>query len=272
MGRLDGKVAVVTGAARGIGLATVRRFVEEGATVYASDIAAAQEIFDKSRHHHGIVDATDETAVGDFYADVLAREGRLDVLFSNVGIHLSKALPETTVGEFDRIFDVNVKSAFLSIRAALPAMLDRRSGSVIVTSSNGGLMGRPNDPVYNATKHALVGLVKSLAVRYASHGIRFNSVNPGAIDTDMLRGSVGGTEEIAEKRAVASTPATRTATATEVANAVVFLASDETPFINGVALAVDGAKSAGALSADRYSLDFTLSESQWGNPTAALTV
>jgi NAD(P)-dependent dehydrogenase (short-subunit alcohol dehydrogenase family) len=258
MGRLAGKVAVVFGGARGIGLATVKEFIAEGATVYSSDVREPVE--EVEGDNHSLVDATDEGQVDEFVRGVLAEAGRIDVLFNNVGIHLGKPLAETTLAEFDNIFALNVRSAFLGTRAVLPQMIERKAGSIITTSSNGGMMGRPGDPVYNATKHALVGMMKSIAVAHAHQGIRANTVNPGAIDTDMLRGTLASLEEFEAKQhqLVASTPAARIGEAWEVAKAVVFLASDESRFINGVALPIDGAKAAGAMPGNRYSLDFEL--------------
>jgi NAD(P)-dependent dehydrogenase (short-subunit alcohol dehydrogenase family) len=260
MGRLAGKVAVVFGGARGIGLATVREFLDEGATVFASDIREPAEKIDHADYSHAVVDATDEAQVAEFVDGVIAKAGRVDVLFNNVGIHLGKSLVDTTLAEFDHIFALNVRAAFLGTRAVLPHMIERKAGSIITTSSNGGVMGRPGDPVYNATKHALVGMTKSLAVAHAHQGIRANTVNPGAIDTDMLRSTLASPEEFETKQhqLVASTPAARVGEAWEVAKAVVFLASDESRFINGIAVPIDGAKSAGAMPGNRYSLDFEL--------------
>ncbi|MFI7115464.1 SDR family NAD(P)-dependent oxidoreductase [Amycolatopsis sp. NPDC049868] len=258
MGRLAGKVAVVFGGGRGIGLATVKEFVAEGATVFSSDIRELAESVEGARH--SIVDATDEGQVDEFVRGVVAETGRIDVLFNNVGIHLGKPLADTTLAEFDNIFALNVRAAFLGTRAVLPHMIANKAGSIVTTSSNGGVMGRPGDPVYNATKHALVGMMKSIAVAHAHQGVRANTVNPGAIDTDMLRGTLASPEDFEAKQhqLVASTPAGRVGEAWEVAKAVVFLASDESRFVNGVALPIDGAKAAGAMPGNRYSLDFEL--------------
>ncbi|MFC3455235.1 SDR family NAD(P)-dependent oxidoreductase [Amycolatopsis speibonae] len=258
MGRLADKVAVVFGGARGIGLATVREFAAEGATVFSSDIREPAEPVEGVAH--SLVDATDEGQVDEFVRGVLAETGRIDVLFNNVGVHLGKPLADTTLVEFDNIFALNVRAAFLGTRAVLPHMIANKAGSIITTSSNGGVMGRPADPVYNATKHALVGLTKSIAVAHAHQGIRANTVNPGAIDTDMLRGTLASPEdfEARQHQLTASTPAGRVGEAWEVAKAVVFLASDESRFISGVALPIDGAKAAGAMPGNRYSLDFEL--------------
>ncbi|WP_326565844.1 SDR family oxidoreductase [Amycolatopsis rhabdoformis] len=258
MGRLAGKVAVIFGGARGIGLATVKEFLAEGAVVFASDIREPAE--QVPGYRHSLVDATDETQVADFVAGVIEDAGRIDVLVNNVGVHLAKPLIETTLADFDHIFALNVRAAFLGTRAVLPHMLAQQAGSIITTSSNGGVMGRPSDPVYNATKHALVGLTKSLAVAHAHQGIRANTVNPGAIDTDMLRSTLASPDDFEAKQhqLVASTPAARVGEAVEVAKAILFLATDESRFINGAVLPIDGAKSAGAMPANRYSLDFDL--------------
>ncbi|WP_410651794.1 SDR family NAD(P)-dependent oxidoreductase [Amycolatopsis sp. cmx-4-54] len=258
MGRLAGKVAVVFGGARGIGLATVKEFVAEGATVFSSDIREPAEAVEGARQ--SLVDATDEGQVDEFARGVVAETGRIDVLFNNVGVHLGKPLVDTTLAEFDDLFALNVRAAFLGTRAVLPHMIANKAGSIVTTSSNGGVMGRPGDPVYNATKHALVGLTKSIAVAHAHQGIRANTVNPGAIDTDMLRGTLTSPEdfEAEQHQLTASTPAARVGEAWEVAKAVVFLASDESRFVNGVALPIDGAKAAGAMPGNRYSLDFEL--------------
>ncbi|GAB2779324.1 SDR family NAD(P)-dependent oxidoreductase [Amycolatopsis magusensis] len=260
MGRMDNKVALVFGGARGIGLATVKEFLAEGAIVHASDIREPAEDIQHENLRHSLVDATDEADVQSFVEQALGEHGRIDVLFSNVGVHLGKPLPETTLEEFDHIFALNVRTAFLATRAVLPHMIEAKAGSIVITSSNGGMMGRPADPVYNATKHALVGLAKSLAVAHAHLGIRVNTVNPGAIDTDMLRSTLASPDEFEAKQhaLTASTPAARVGEAWEVAKAVVFLASDESRFVNGAVLPVDGAKAAGAMPGHRYSLDFEL--------------
>ncbi|QFU86433.1 SDR family NAD(P)-dependent oxidoreductase [Amycolatopsis sp. YIM 10] len=260
MGRVEDKVVVVFGGARGIGLASVKEFLAEGAIVRSSDIREPAEEIGHQNFTHTTVDATDEEAVQSFVEQVLGEHGRIDVLFGNVGIHLGKPLPETTLAEFDHIFALNVRTAFLATRAVLPHMIEAKAGSIVLTSSNGGMMGRPADPVYNATKHALVGLAKSLAVAHAHLGIRVNTVNPGAIDTDMLRSTLASPDDFEAKQhqLTASTPAARVGEAWEVAKAVLFLASDESRFINGAVVPVDGAKAAGAMPGNRYSLDFEL--------------
>jgi NAD(P)-dependent dehydrogenase (short-subunit alcohol dehydrogenase family) len=263
MDRLDGKTAIIFGSARGIGRASAEAFVREGATVVGCDLADADSIAGAGSYEHRIIDATDEAGVDSVVAEVAKAQGHLDVVFNNVGIHLAAPLVDTTVAEFDKIVGVNLRSVFLGTRAALSVMLAQGSGSIICTASNGGVMGRPTDPVYNATKHAIVGLVRSVAVAHAHTGVRANVIAPGAIDTPLLRSLVPeGTqfEDPDTLRAfVASTPAARIGRPEEVAALAVLLASDEARFMNGATLPIDGAKSAGALPAERYSLDFELS-------------
>lgn len=260
MPRLAEKIAVVIGAARGIGQQVVNQFVAEGATVYAADLLPMEST---DMVHATQLDATDQAALRAFLDNALAGTGYVDILVNNAGIHLPKSILDTTPEDFDRVFGVNIKPMFLACKHVLPSMLARGRGSIVNTSSNGGIMGRPGDPIYNASKHAIIGLTKSLAVAYAQQGVRVNAVCPGAIDTPMLRASVPGAgpyEEMIPKF-VSNTPAARVAHASEVASAILFLASDESPFITGVALPIDGGKSAGQLTPDRYRTDFTLNTS-----------
>lgn len=256
-GRLDGKVAVVLGGARGIGLATVREFLREGATVFVGDILPATENLDASdRVFFARVDATVPEQVTALVSTARERSGRIDVLFNNVGQTLARSIVETQPHEFDDVFRVNVKSVYLGCRAVLPHMIERQSGSIVNTSSNGGLIGRPGDPIYNASKHAVIGITRSLAVAYAHLGIRVNAVCPGPIDTPMLRSLVpAGEFRQHVPFLVASTPAARVGRAEEVAQAVVFLASDESAFITGAAIPVDGGKAAGVMPTDRYRIN-----------------
>jgi NAD(P)-dependent dehydrogenase (short-subunit alcohol dehydrogenase family) len=256
-GRLNGKTAVVFGGARGIGFATVREFLREGAAVFAGDVLpASEDLGAPDRVHFAKIDATVPEDVSRLVTAALERSGRIDILFNNVGRSLARPLVDTHPDEFDDIFRVNVKSVYLACRAVLPHMLQRRSGSIVNMSSNGGLIGRPGDPIYNATKHAVIGITRSLAVAYAHLGIRVNAVCPGPIDTPMLRGfAPAGEFDQHVPSFVASTPAARVGRAEEVAHAVVFLASDESAFITGAAIPVDGGKAAGVMPNDRYRIN-----------------
>lgn len=254
MGRLDNKTAVVVGGARGIGLATAKLMKSEGATVIVGDLLEPAEDIEVEA---GIVDASDTGAIERFAAGVFERHSRVDVLFNNVGIHYSAQIPESDPEEFDRVMRINVKSHYLAARAFLPVMIEQRSGSIVFMSSHGGIAGRPNDPIYNASKHAVTGLTRSIAVAYAHLGIRSNAVAPGAIDTPMLRASLPDRDNIEDLMGAltANIPAARIAQPEEVASVVVFLASDDAGYVNGQVIAVDGGRSAGVMPGNRYRSD-----------------
>jgi NAD(P)-dependent dehydrogenase (short-subunit alcohol dehydrogenase family) len=259
--RLDGKVALIFGASDGIGRATAELFASEGAKVVGADLNEAKPI-EHGSYEHRQIDATDETAVGAFVADALSRHGTVDVAFMNVGGHVAGPLAESTVDDLYRMIKLNLLSAYLGARAVLPTMLRQKSGSIICTSSNGGVMGRPSDPLYNASKHGVIGLVRSIAVAHAHEGIRANAIAPGPIATPLLGTLVPDGHDLFEpdivRAFVASTPAARLGRPEEVAAVALFLAGDEARFVNGVTLPIDGAKSAGALPGARYSQEFDL--------------
>lgn len=263
--RLLGKVAVVTGGASGIGRAIGEMFVREGARVIVGDVHALPWVAEVTGDTGGEAiaqraDVRKEADVERLVQDAIGRWGRLDVIVNNAGVGLNRDVVETSEDDFDQLFAVNVKGVFFGCKHGIPAMLLGGGGSIINMSSNGGLIGRPGDPVYCATKHAVMGLTKALAVAYASHNIRVNALCPGPIDTPMLW---AGATTPQDRRAtlpakLASCPAARYGAPEDVASAAVFLASDESTFINGVGLAVDGAKAAGVMPADRYRLDFVI--------------
>lgn len=253
MGKLQGKIAVVVGGARGIGLASAKLMEAEGATVVIADVI---EPADTSIEHH-IVDASQPDQVEAFAAQLLSTHGRIDVLYNNVGIHYGVQIPDSDPDEFDRVMRINVKSHYLTSKAFLPAMIDQGSGAIVFMSSHGGIAGRPNDPIYNASKHAVTGLTKSIAVAYAHLGIRANAVAPGAIDTPMLRNSLPNPDAIDDLMGAltANIPAGRIAQPEEVASVVVFLASDEASYVNGHVIPVDGGRTAGVMPGNRYRTD-----------------
>src|SRR5215472_14985609 len=211
MDRLTDKVVVIVGGARGIGWATVQNCLREGAQVFMADLRRPDgQPVKPDRFAASELDATDPAAVGDFFARVYGEVGRIDGLLNNVGIHLPKSIVDATPEEFDLIFRVNVRPAYLACRAVVPRMIERRRESIVNVSSNGGLMGRPADPLYNASKHAIIGLTRSLAAAYAHEGLRVNAVCPGPVDTAMLRIGLSSEEEFTARlpHLVASTPAT----------------------------------------------------------------
>jgi NAD(P)-dependent dehydrogenase (short-subunit alcohol dehydrogenase family) len=265
---LEGKVAVITGAASGIGLATARLFAREGATLSLGDVdvkagrRAAEEIgADGGRAEFVETDVTSAEDVRGLIDGAVGRHGKLDIVFNNAGISLTKPIPDTTEEEFDRVVAINFKGVFLGCKYAIPHLLDNPEGGAILNmSSNGGLIGRPGDPLYSATKHAVMGLTKSLAVTYADKKIRANALCPGAIDTPMIDGIIAshGDREKGLRSVLANSPTPRVASADEVARAGLFLVSPQNGYVNGVGLAVDGAKAAGVFNADRYRTDFEL--------------
>jgi NAD(P)-dependent dehydrogenase (short-subunit alcohol dehydrogenase family) len=262
--RLRGKVAVVTGGAQGIGRAAATLFAREGARVAVGDVQDATETVEQIHRaggeaFHLSTDVTDERRFDALITAAVDRWGGLDVLFNNAGVSWPKGIADTGVEDFDQVMAVNVRSVFLGCKLALPHLLARGGGAVVNTSSNGGLIGRPGDPVYNASKHAVLGLTKSLALAYAQQNVRFNAVCPGPIDTPMLWGGAAADDRQARlPRVLASCPMARAGSAEEVADAVLFLACDESRIITGVGLAIDGGKAAGTMAADRYRLDFDL--------------
>jgi NAD(P)-dependent dehydrogenase (short-subunit alcohol dehydrogenase family) len=266
--KLAGKVVVITGAASGIGLATARLFAREGARLLLGDVdekagrRAAREIEEAGGEAAFVqTDVTSGAEVRNLVSSADERYGKLDVIFNNAGISMMKSIPDTSEEDFDRIVAINLKGVFLGCKHAIPHLLENPDGGVILNmSSNGGLIGRPGDPLYSATKHAVMGLTKSLALTYADRGIRVNALCPGAIDTPMIWGGLGpdGDREEHIRHVLANSPTPRMAAPEEVARAALFLASPDSSYVNGVGLAVDGAKAAGVFNADRYRTDFQL--------------
>jgi NAD(P)-dependent dehydrogenase (short-subunit alcohol dehydrogenase family) len=244
--RLSGKTALITGAAGGIGAEIARRFREEGASVFVSDVNRAEG--EKTAASMGAVflplDVTSEESWKAALSAVLERTGRLDVLVNNAGINVRKNIEEMPVEAFDAMFAVNVRGPFLGIKHSLPIMRAAGGGVILNMSSICGLVGhRYTNEAYTTTKGALTLLTKSVAVRYAKDNIRCNSVHPSTVETALVRAMLKDPERRAER--LGEVPLGRLAGATEVANALVYLASDEASFINGAAIPVDGGLTAG---------------------------
>jgi NAD(P)-dependent dehydrogenase (short-subunit alcohol dehydrogenase family) len=244
--RLSGKTALITGAAGGIGAEIARRFREEGASVFVCDVKRAEG--EKTAASMGAVfiplDVASEESWKAALSAVLERTGRLDVLVNNAGINVRKDIEEMPVESFEAMFAVNVKGAFLGIKHSLPIMRAAGGGVILNMSSICGLVGhRYTNEVYTATKGALTLLTKSVAVRYAKDNIRCNSVHPSTVETVLVQAMLKDPERRAER--LGEVPLGRLASATDVANAFVYLASDEASFINGAAIPVDGGLTAG---------------------------
>ena len=253
--RLDGKVAVVTGAAGVIGTATIKLLAERGAKIVAIDRreqdlkAAVRELPASAEALVVAADVTQEDEVADYVRAATNRFGTIDVFYNNAGVEGEiKPITEYSLEAFRRVIDVNVVGVFLGLKHVLPVMLKQNKGSIINTASIAGLMGSPHIAVYSASKHAVVGLTKSVAWECTGTGVRINCVCPGLIDSRMLsaifQGRFGGNAPPPMDKIVERIPARRLGQASEVASVVAFLASDEASYVSGSAYTVDGGRTA----------------------------
>lgn len=254
MGRLDGKVAIITGAASGIGRESAGLFAREGAQVIIADIdveggeRAAAEIRDAGGEavFHA-TDVAEESSVRAAVELATVRYGRLDVMFNNAGISVVKPTIEMSVEEWDRIQAVNLRGVFLGCKYAIPVMIRNGGGSVINVSSNAGLVGRPNYGAYCASKGGVVLLTKSLAVDHSRHNVRVNAIAPGSVLTPLAREIFLSKPdpEAAMQNLAEAAPAKRLGQPLDIAYAALYLASDDSAFVMGAVLAVDGGRTAG---------------------------
>ena len=250
MGRLDGKVALISGGARGQGAAEARMFAKEGAKVVFGDILDEQgrmveaEIIEtggKATYLH-----LDVTREADWVAAVEAavtRYGKLDVLVNNAGITIRKSIEDTTEEDWDRIMAINAKGVFLGTKAAIPAMRNSGGGSIVNISSTAGLTGSSTTGAsYAATKGAVRLFTKSTAIQYAKDGIRCNSVHPGLLETPMTEDVLADPET--RRVRTQRIPLGRIGSAEDIAFGVLYLASDESSFVTGSELVIDGGATA----------------------------
>jgi NAD(P)-dependent dehydrogenase (short-subunit alcohol dehydrogenase family) len=251
MKRLEGKVAVITGGAGGIGAATGRLFAEEGASVLLVDLAAAalqqavQAIGDE--HVSAVVaDVTQAEQVQRYVQTAIDRYGGIDVYFANAGVEgVVAPITEYPDDVFDRVMAVNVRGVWLGLKHVMAQMQPRGGGSIIITSSIAGVRGSPGMAPYSTSKHAVIGLMRSAALAGAVHGIRVNSVNPAQIETRMMRSIEAAIDPAVPERAKAEReariPMKRYGLPEEVARLALFLASDESGYCTGGVYMVDGA-------------------------------
>jgi cyclopentanol dehydrogenase len=246
MGRLDGKVAIISGGARGQGATEARMFAKEGAKIVIGDLlnaegqAVAAEIAelggDCTYVHLDVTSEDDwraavETAVSEY--------GKVDVLINNAGILMNGRVEDTTVEAWDAVLDVNAKGVFLGTRAVIEEMRKAGGGSIINISSVAGMIGSPNTTAYNASKGAVRLLTKSTAIQYGRENIRCNSIHPGPIDTDMIQ-LVWQDPSRSREETIARTPLGRIGTVEDITYGAMFLASDESSFMTGSELVMDG--------------------------------
>ena len=249
-GRLEGKVAIVTGAARGQGEAHARRFVAEGATVLLTDVldvegaAAAASLGEAAAYRHLDVSSEEEWSAA--VEDAEARFGPVSILVNNAGILDFAPIHKQDVERFRRVIDVNLVGTMLGMKSVAPSMKRAGGGSIINISSNGGIWGLPSLGAYVSSKWAVRGLSKTAALDLGPIGVRVNSLHPGGIDTPMT--SFGGDSH--ESSFAKSLPIPRMGHVDEVASVVTFLASDEASYVTGAEWSVDG----GATAGDRFLL------------------
>ena len=243
--RLENKVALISGGARGMGAAEAKLFAAEGAKVVIGDVldeegrqteAAINEVGGECLFVH--LDVTDEGSWQQAVAETVSRFGKLDILVNNAGIFRSHKVEDTTAEEWNLVMDINAKGVFLGTKAAIPELRKAGGGSIVNISSGAGLVGGESS-AYSASKGAVRLLTKSTAIQYASEGIRCNSVHPGVIETPMTIPTMLSTPEGREMR-VARYPLGRIGQPEDVAYGVLFLASDESSFMTGSELVIDG--------------------------------
>jgi len=245
--RLNGKTAIVTGGASGFGAGIVQKFLTEGAQVMIADIngAAATEMAENfgASCIAQQVDVANRSSVDAMAQAAIAAFGHVDILINNAGItHLPTPLDEVSEDDFDRVFNVNMKSVYLTARALVPHMKSRQSGAILNVASTAGVSPRPNLNWYNASKGWMITATKAMAVELASQGIRVNAINPVAGETPLLKSFMG--EDTPEKRAqfISTIPIGRFSTPEDMGNAACYLCSDEASMVTGVAMEVDGGR------------------------------
>ncbi|HEX7095565.1 MAG TPA: glucose 1-dehydrogenase [Acidimicrobiales bacterium] len=251
MGRLDGKVVIISGGARGQGEAEVRRFVAEGARVVFGDVLddlgqkVAADVGDAARYQH--LDVRREEDWDAIVATTKEQFGTIDVLINNAGVlDFGTMTHETSLADYMRLIEINQVGVFLGMRAVLPTMLEKRRGSIVNISSTNGFSGYGGTIAYTASKFAVRGMTKTAALEYGKAGIRINSIHPGGIDTPMTR--VEGLGEMTQEEqdaAYANFALGRVGKPEEVANLALFLASDESSYCTGAEFIVDGGMLAG---------------------------
>ena len=249
MSKLDGQVAIITGAAGGIGLETAQRFIDEGAKVALVDLAGdglkeiEESLGDSENYISVIADVTDETAVENYVKKTKEKFGRIDILFNNAGITGNQTdIIDIELKDFETLIGINVTGVFLGMKHVLPIMIEQGKGSIINTSSVDGLRGSPGLSPYSASKHAVVGLTKSAALEVAESGVRVNSIHPSPVSTSMMENLEDNADDsdAAKDEFLKQIPMNRYAEASEIADLVLFLSSDDSQFITGSQYRIDG--------------------------------
>ena len=247
--RLENKVALISGGARGMGAVEAKLFAEEGAKVIIGDMLEdeGRKIEAEINEAGGecvfvSLDVSDEDAWKRAVNEAVSRYGKLDILVNNAGIYRAHNVEDTSADEWDQVMGINAKGVFLGTKFAIPAMRNAGGGSIVNISSVAGLVGSKLTSAYNASKGAVRLLTKSTAIQYASEGIRANSVHPGTIETPMTEGFLA--DDAMRKDRMDRTPIGRLGKPEDVAYGALFLASDEASFMTGSELIIDGGRTA----------------------------
>jgi 3-oxoacyl-[acyl-carrier protein] reductase len=243
--RLAGKTAIVTGAGSGFGAGIARRFAAEGARVMLADIniVAAETVAAECNGIAQAVDVSRDASVAAMAKAALAAFGRIDILVNNAGItHLPQPMEDVAEAEFDRILAINAKSVYLTARHIVPLMKAARSGAILNVASTAGVSPRPRLSWYNASKGWMITATKAMAVELAPFGVRVNAINPVAGETPLLKSFLGQDTPETRAKFLASIPLGRFSTPEDMANAALYLCSDEASMVTGVAMEVDGGR------------------------------
>lgn len=254
MERLKNKTAIITGGSGGIGKATAKTFTQEGAKVLLVDVdkeslVKAKEEVGSSNLDYVVADVTNGKDVENYAKVAKDYLGSVDIFFNNAGVEGQvKPITEYPEEEFQKVIDVNVKGVWLGLKHIIPLMNGSNGGSIIITSSVAGLMGTANVSPYVASKHATIGIMKSVALECAPKKIRVNTINPSPVDNRMMRsledGFAPGKADEAKKSFEQSIPLGRYAESEEIGDLALFLASDESKFITGTVMTIDGGMTA----------------------------
>ncbi|HVU88549.1 MAG TPA: SDR family oxidoreductase [Pirellulales bacterium] len=260
MNSLAGRVAIVTGGASGIGRATALALAREGAKVFTGDVREDETnaaTFARLGIRERTCDVRREVDIRQLVDQAVGEQGRLDIVISNAGVGLVKQIPDVSEAEWDAVMDTNFKATFLLARYSIPHLRAAGGGAIVVTSSNAGILPRAHDPVYSTSKMALLGMVRSLALCHARDRIRVNAVCPGPVgDTGMMNADLAAAtdREATARKFIAASPLAkafgRMIAPEEVAQAILYLASDAAAMVTGTMIAIDGGKSLGVPPAE----------------------
>lgn len=245
MGKLDERIIIVTGGASGIGEACVRRFASEGARVVVADVqdAAGQALAKEIDGHFIHTDVSDPASVESLVASTQRELGRIDAMMNNAGIDGDQApTGSSTLANWDRVMKINMNGVYYGMKYALPVMIEQQGGVFLNTASTAGLNGMAGLPAYSASKAGVIHLTKAVAVENASHGIRANAICPSVVQTPLVEHFITSSPdpELFRKRMSNMNPLPGMVTLDAVASAALFLISDDSAFISGVALPIDG--------------------------------